>query len=336
MLKRVVLMSIFIIICCMQPVYGCSVFTASINGTVLFGNNEDWYDTDTRVWFYPATETNYGGVYFGFSDLFAQGGMNDQGLCFDATAIPGLPLKAHPEKLRIINFGERVLEQCATVEDIIPFIEKYDLSSLGKAQFLFADKRGDSVILCPSIEGEVKAIQKEGVYQVITNFNVTYPQLGGYPSWRYSRCIEMLKKIENKDDLTVEYFVSILKAVYQRITTYSNVYDLKNGLVYLYNQHNFDEVVILNLEEELKKGYHSYSIPSLFPREQLKESEEQPEEGTQESTTQESGHTEGETPQKGLTTHHEEPSPAPFILFSTLFAVVLSIIIASVGTRRKK
>jgi hypothetical protein len=330
MIKKIFI-SIFMVIICAGSAYCCSVFTASAGDNILFGNNEDWYDTDTRVWFYPATETHYGGVYFGFSDFFAQGGMNDQGLCFDATAIPGLPLKAHPEKLRIINFGERVLEQCATVEDIIPFIEQYDLSSLGKAQFLFADKRGDSVIVCPRIEGEMKAIQKEGVYQVITNFNVTYPRLGGYPCWRYSRCIEMLKKIENKDDLTVEYFVSILKAVYQRSTTYSSVYDLKNGLVYLYNQHNFDEVVILNVEEELEKGYHSYFIPSLFPREQLKESEEQPEEESQESTTQEPEHTEGETPPEGPTTHQEEPSPVPFILFSTFLAVILGILIPVSG-----
>lgn len=39
----------------------CTVFTASVGDTVLFGNNEDWPDKDTRVWFRPATETDYGG-----------------------------------------------------------------------------------------------------------------------------------------------------------------------------------------------------------------------------------------------------------------------------------
>ena len=38
----------------------------------------------------------------------------------------------------------------------------------------------------------------------------------------------------------------------------------RNGVLYLYNFHHFEEVVEFNLEEELKKGKKTYDIPSLF------------------------------------------------------------------------
>ena len=50
-------------------------------------------------------------------------------------------------------------------------------------------------------------------------------------------------------------------------TLYSNIYDLKNGLVYLYYLHDFDNEVIFDLSEELKKGRHYFELPSLFGKE---------------------------------------------------------------------
>jgi hypothetical protein len=39
----------------------------------------------------------------------------------------------------------------------------------------------------------------------------------------------------------------------------------KCGLIYLYHFHNYENVVVINLEEELKKGKHTIEISSLFP-----------------------------------------------------------------------
>jgi len=47
-------------------------------------------------------------------------------------------------------------------------------------------------------------------------------------------------------------------------TLYSYVLDLKKGDIYLYHFHNFEDVVKMNLEQELKKGEHILAIPSLF------------------------------------------------------------------------
>jgi hypothetical protein len=66
----------------------------------------------------------------------------------------------------------------------------------------------------------------------------------------------------------------VLNAVHQEglsKTLYSNVYDLKDRVVYLYYFHNYDDVVVLDLEEELARGFHAYDLPSLFPSNQAAE-----------------------------------------------------------------
>jgi hypothetical protein len=47
-------------------------------------------------------------------------------------------------------------------------------------------------------------------------------------------------------------------------TQYSNIYDLTNRLVYVYYFHDFDNEIIINLSDELKKGRHYFELPSLF------------------------------------------------------------------------
>lgn len=251
----------------------CTVFTASVGDTVLFGNNEDVGDKNALISFFPATEKTYGWVYFEFENYpilyghFPMGGMNDQGLCFDITSIPESVMRPYPEKLHAPNpgvFGEKILRTCKTVEETVQFIEQYDLSSFNEFQFLFADRRGSSIVLCPGSDGEMKVVRKEGIYQVITNFNILQRQLGAYPCWRYSNASDMLAKIEREDDLIVEYIVDILDTAHQEGTTYSTIYDPVHGVVNFYNKHNFDEVAVFNLKDHFEKGYHWYSASSLF------------------------------------------------------------------------
>jgi hypothetical protein len=48
-------------------------------------------------------------------------------------------------------------------------------------------------------------------------------------------------------------------------TLYSNVYNLDNQIIYLYLYHDYDNPVIIDLEEELSQGLHAYEIAALFP-----------------------------------------------------------------------
>ncbi len=99
-----------------------------------------------------------------------------------------------------------------------------------------------------------------------TNFYLSQHPHPPYPCWRYNTALSMFES-NSKDNLSVDFCASVLDAVHQEgayPTQYSTVYDLKNQLIYVYYYHNFDQVKVFNLSEELKIGYHSYSIPDLF------------------------------------------------------------------------
>jgi hypothetical protein len=79
--------------------------------------------------------------------------------------------------------------------------------------------------------------------------------------------------LEGSPKISVDLFRRILAAThldhevgFSRPTVYSNIYDLKARRVYVYHFHNFENAVVIDLAEELKKGEHSYDLPSLFGR----------------------------------------------------------------------
>jgi hypothetical protein len=250
---------------------GCTVFSASDGTTVLAGNNEDYFNPSTRIWFEPPEDGKYGRVYFGFDDFRRQGGMNDQGLFFDTVSAPKLELPRYKDNYDFPgDLLTIAMEKCATVQEVVelyrdigPFLNPTDPPSTTGA-FMYADKLGHSVI----IEGDVQ-IMKEGRFQVMTNFYQSRRGLGGYPCKRHEIAMEMLQA---NPAVTVDLFRRVLAATHlehevgaSNPTVYSNIYDLKKGEIYIYHYHNFTNVVVLNLAEELRKGPHHYDLPSLFP-----------------------------------------------------------------------
>ena len=65
----------------------CTAFLICGNGEVLYGNNEDYWDTNTRMWFTPGENGDLGYVAVGYDNLFPQGGMNEAGLAFDGFSL---------------------------------------------------------------------------------------------------------------------------------------------------------------------------------------------------------------------------------------------------------
>lgn len=254
------IVQIFLISNVMFP---CTVFFASNGCIVLGGNNEDGSNPNTKVWFLPPEDGKYGRVYFGYDNFVPQGGMNDQGLFFDFTATP--PLEVVQSKGKEIykgNLMDKIMEECATVEEALKVFDKYNLQSMRRSQTFIGDRKGNSAI----IEGD-EILRKTGKYQALTNFYQSKVKSGEYPCERYNIALEMLEK--NKNKISVDLFRRILAAVHQEgewKTLYSNIYDLKQGIIYLYHFHNFEEMVKIDLEEELNKGKHTYDLPSLFPR----------------------------------------------------------------------
>ena len=251
----------------------CTIFTASYGDTVLFGNNEDWINPNTYYWVVGPKASKYGGVYLGFDNRYPQGGINEKGLAFDWNALPEAPLNPHPE-LRPLpgKPGRWILERCATVQEAIDLAKRYAWGSSLGAHLHLADATGDAVVISAGPDGELAFTRKQpgDGHLVSTNFNLANPKDGGFPCWRYDAATAMLERIEDEDDLTADYARSILDAVHQEgasvNTVYSNIFDLRNGLIYLYHWHQFDEVVTLNVAEEMARAGPTkyYRISDLF------------------------------------------------------------------------
>jgi hypothetical protein len=252
-------------------VFPCTIFNATKNGRVLAAGNEDMFSTDTKVWFFPAKEGKYGAVYVGFTNYGKQGAMNDQGLFFDGNALKYAKMKPQPDKLPLPMDRDlimMIMEECATVDEVVNLMSKYNLEGFDNGQGHFADKTGAAAVIGADKSGELFVERKKGIFQVSTNFSLANPEFGGYsyPCPRYNTATEMLESMEN---LTVEYFRSILSAVHSEgssPTVYSFICDLTAGDITIYNFHNFEEEVKFNLEEELKKGEQTYVMSELFSR----------------------------------------------------------------------
>src|SRR4051812_33019247 len=76
-------------------VQACTIFVLTDTNRVLFCNNEDWSDFKTRIWFVPGKPGTNGCAYVGFTDGWAQGGLNTEGLAFDWVA--GYKEKLEPD-----------------------------------------------------------------------------------------------------------------------------------------------------------------------------------------------------------------------------------------------
>jgi hypothetical protein len=240
----------------------------------LAGNNEDWTGLFAKVHFIPTSEGKFGRVYFGFDVVrFPQGGMNEKGLFFDgATAenvqVPRDPFKPdHGHEMSLIF---KAMEECSTVAEVLEYFEHYDHSGNWGGQYLIGDRFGNSAIIEP-----LTSIQETARYQVITNFlqSKTPPETSQDPRYRLADGL-----LKESDEVTIDLIRRVLSATHweeysgsMTVTLYSYIYDLKRGDIYIYNFHDFDQAVKVNLQEELAKGEAVRTIASLFPYETFAE-----------------------------------------------------------------
>jgi hypothetical protein len=252
----------------MEPGQGCTVFYAASGDLALAGNNEDSFNPLTRAWFIPASDGRYGRVYFGYDNLSPQGGLNDQGLFFDGLWLPYKALGAPAEKPDFpggpIAMLDEMMATSATVDEALTYFDRYSRPGLETGQLFFGDKAGNSAI----VEGDA-IIRKKGSYQIATDFRQSETPGPPYYCGRYNAADERLSQAGG---YSVELFRQILDATHEDQkyvqTLYSQVYDLKKGLIYLYLFHDFEHGVVLNLADELAKGPHTVSLTSWFPENQ--------------------------------------------------------------------
>ncbi|MFG0316691.1 MAG: hypothetical protein ACF8XB_05420 [Planctomycetota bacterium JB042] len=241
------------------PCTGVYVFK---NGRALAGNNEDFWNPDTKIRFVPAEEGRHGRVYFGFGNLYPQGGMNTAGLFFDGFATKRLPMTGMDGRAAFEgNLIDEAMATCGSVAEVKALFARYDLTFLEAAMLMFGDRHGDSII----VEGD-EILDKDGRFQVVTNF---YQSRSPEKEWSCPRHAAATRMLGKSKRFTVERVRDVMKevAVRGRVSTqYTNVYDLTNGVVHLYHFLDYRHVVTLDLEEELAKGERVVDLPSLFPK----------------------------------------------------------------------
>lgn len=242
-----------------RPGQSCTVFFAAEGDLVLGGNNEDFWIPFTKLWFLPAEDGKHGRMYVGFDNYFTQGGMNDQGLFFDGLAVTNVTIPDEGKPVYNGNLIDKAMADCATVACAIDIWNTYNRAGTWNGQLLFGDATGDAAIIEP-----LDVIRKSDWYLLSTNFYQSTTSPEEADCWRFKTATEMFQQA---DGLSVDLFRAILDATHQENTAqtlYSNIYDLKQRVMYLYLFHDFEHVVTINLDDELAKGEHVYDIPALF------------------------------------------------------------------------
>ncbi len=252
----------------------CTILYASDGRTALAGNNEDWTNPFPIIWFEPAKDGKYGGMYFGAQDFSPkavdwhsrEGGINEKGLFYDFASTEEVKVPRDPNKRDCWPLMNKVMEECSTVDEALKLFSEYNFREVWKGHYLIGDRFGNSAVIEP-----LTFIRKSRKYQVATNFLQSKTDPGTSNDARYRLASELF---EISETISVDLFRRILNDTHMEdyggswnVTLYSYICDLKKGDVYIYNFHNYDHEVKLNIHEELKKGQHAYLISSLFPYE---------------------------------------------------------------------
>ena len=265
-----------------RPGMSCTTLTVSSGNTVLFGNNEDNLYPDSVISFYPAKEQQHGMVKVGYYDtvngnrgISYQGGMNDQGVAWDALGYPPTRLTPHPERPYSFwedNFLGQILEKAATVEDVLQMIRLYDFGNQMSMLIHIADASGDAAAIYPGPDGEVVFDRKSDGDGHLLSVSKLPKLLLGKSNRRFETAAGLLDNIKNRD-LTIESIETVLGSVRQdglfnaflrTHTVYSNIFDLPNQMIHLYYFGQNKERVTLDLEEELAKGEYTVYMADLF------------------------------------------------------------------------
>ena len=269
-MKKYIKLIILLLVIFGSYLFPCTGFVVRSGDRVLIGNNEDYFTgyTDSNLEILPATSTTYGCLTVGFNQQnFAMGGMNDQGLFCDWFSVPrnGWHQKSDRETFPNGFKPCYILQYCSSIDEAIAYFYKYNLSIFDGNRVMLADKYGNAAVVEWGKE-DLEVIWMKNNYMVATNFLLNDPAKGGYPCPRFNTATEMLNSEKPSLDLCRRIVDSAHVEHFEYQTKYSNVYELQKGDIYLYNYHNFQEYIKINLFEELenRNSYKNYILPDYF------------------------------------------------------------------------
>ena len=250
----------------------CTIFTVTIGNKVYYGNTEDApFRPGTYFWF---STDGYDTIYFGYDnndhpwDGAPMGAMNEKGLCIDMNGLPAAGLIPENDKPHIGYIVDNIMQECASVNEVITWCQNHNFGSSMSYQLHIADATGNAVVVSAGEDRKVAYTQiGEANYLVSTNWNLANQyNYFSYPCYRYDKAVEMLEVIDSEENLTIQSCIDIIEAVGSG-PSYCYILDLKTRDIYLFYPYHFRYTihVKINLDYLLANNPLKTLISSLFP-----------------------------------------------------------------------
>lgn len=177
----------------------CSVlyYIDTVTGKIYVVNNEDYFlDVDAYIQIEPKSKSKFARLWYGW-DNFAQGGINEKGLFFDAAVTP------EQEKIKGYrnpknNLGDKILAHCSTVDEALELLEKEKIA-LNQSHMMFGDKTGKAVIV-EWVNGKKQLHWIKDNKLIMTNYLLSEPKAGNYPCYRYQSIENRISELENSGE----------------------------------------------------------------------------------------------------------------------------------------
>ena len=248
--------------------FSCSIFSITDSNSHYLCGNEDWYPSSSAVKIVPGSENEFGYIVFGvkaYLNSYPQIAMNEKGLAVDWATVPYSEFKADPDKEHLNTpLIPELMKHCETVEDVITYIKKFNISHFTEEHLIAADKFGNSIVLEWNND-EVKVIQREKSYQLITNFMLLNPDGGWYPCTRFAAGDKLLK-LKESSSFGITGITKVLKAMKsdgEVKTLYSYIFNLSTGEIIIYSNGDYSKKSVLNMDQLLKNGGNTMSLNNL-------------------------------------------------------------------------
>jgi hypothetical protein len=226
--------------------HACTIVVLTDGERVLFCNNEDWSNPNTRIWFVPGG-VGRGCAFVSFDNGWARGAGTRKGR-LDWVAGFRSEVAGDPARKRVPgNPSQRMLQTCASLDDAIAFYETHEEPGFGYAKVLVAERSGASAVI-GARDGRLHVERLERSRAFGYGGGIAAPMLEGARP-------------------TLEAAARILLAARQEgqyPTQYSNVFDLRRGEIVLYRFQDSGDPVRLSLAQELAHPAHAFDLASLW------------------------------------------------------------------------
>ena len=249
----------------------CFILFHKDDKNIFIANHEDWFASDAAITINPPSPGRFGSVIFTFiSEGWAQGGMNEKGLFFDAAHTPYQEIFFDSTKRKPQSYPwQEILDKAGTVGEALSLLKNYALIELEEATIVLADATGDAAII--GVHNHKPDIRRpNNHYMIQTNFNKWHPELSDEPVCTRYQTAEKL--ISTKKNAELNDMLSILKVTHQdSMTVYSNIYDLKNKTIFTYNKTNFNTPIVTKIPDAFHNGDCVLPLDSLARNPNLKD-----------------------------------------------------------------